>query len=139
MISQLVLLLHFDGSFWKVQVERRSDGMLSVATHIFGTEPSDAEVYAWWLADAGKLYFSSPVAFARLEKEPKSSRSKKMRLAARSLCKAPVTPEIRAAAQAERRQRRVLVRSLRKENRLIEAEEKRRLRKAKALAKKKGR
>lgn len=43
------LTVYHDGQFWVGVVEHVEDGMLRVARVVFGTEPSNEEVYTWVL------------------------------------------------------------------------------------------
>jgi len=40
------LTVYYDGQFWVALVERENDGMLEVARHVFGPEPSLPEIEA---------------------------------------------------------------------------------------------
>lgn len=39
-----VLTIYFDGQFWIAFYERTEDGILSIARHVFGPEPSQPEI-----------------------------------------------------------------------------------------------
>lgn len=51
----------FEEPFWVGVVERISDGKLSVSKIMFGAEPRDYEVYAFFLENYYKLRFSPAV------------------------------------------------------------------------------
>ncbi|WP_087066179.1 YjdF family protein [Intestinibacillus massiliensis] len=59
--------VYFDDPFWVGLYEREEDGHLTVCRIVFGAEPKDYEVYAYLLANWGRLRFSPPVSIeARL-------------------------------------------------------------------------
>jgi hypothetical protein len=106
MHSQLCFTVFFEEGHWRALAERRYDGLLSIASHVFAGEPSEAELYQWWIRYGGQLRFSVPVEEPSPARSPSASRSARIRQAARTLGKEPVTEQIRAAAQAERKRRR---------------------------------
>jgi hypothetical protein len=134
-----MFFVFFDGSFWRLLLERRFDGLLSIASHVFPEEPSDAEAYHWWLTSSSSLEFSPPTpSTARPADSSSTSRPKKMRQAAKEIRRAPVSPEIRVAAQAERSRRRSSMRAVQKQQRLAFQKAERAKRVQKAREKKHG-
>jgi hypothetical protein len=47
--------VYFDGPFWVGVLEVVAEGRLRVARHVFGSEPTDAEVYEFLLRHGGAL------------------------------------------------------------------------------------
>lgn len=62
------LTVYFEEPFWVGVYERSDGGKLTVAKVIFGTEPKDYEVYAYFLKNWHNLRFSSPLAQEQPEK-----------------------------------------------------------------------
>jgi hypothetical protein len=139
MTTQTTFFVFFDGSFWRLLVERRCDGLLSIASYVFSEEPSDAAAYRWWLTSSSSLEYSPPTpSFARPADSSSTSRPKKVRRAAKEIQRAPVSPEIRVAAQAERNRRRSSMKAVRKQQHLAFQEAKRAKRIQKAREKMRG-
>jgi len=139
MITSTAVTVFFNDGFWKALVERRADGLLSFATHLFGAEPSDAEAYNWWLSSSVRLEFSRPVPCAGGAADRSKSRKKKVRRAAREIVRAPITEEIRANAHAERKRRRLAEKAAGKRQRIVFEQMKRQKAEEKARKKKRGR
>lgn len=139
MISRTELTVFFDGSFWRALVERRAEGLLSIASHVFGEEPSDAEVFRWWISSSAFLEFTQPISSDNGSSDRPQGRTKKVQQAAQALRRAPISEEIRCAAQAERSRKRVSAKAARKLQRLAFMEAKREKRIVKAREKKRGR
>lgn len=57
----VTLTVFFEDPFWVGMIERVDEGKLSVARMVFGTEPSDQQVYEWVLCDYARLRFSPAV------------------------------------------------------------------------------
>ena len=53
--------VYFDGTYWAGLFERIENNKLSVAKVIFGSEPSDAEVYQFILKNGYNLHYSPAV------------------------------------------------------------------------------
>lgn len=51
----------FENPFWVGLCERTEDGRYTAARVVFGAEPTDNEVYAFFLANWGALRFSPPL------------------------------------------------------------------------------
>jgi len=49
--------IFFDGRFWLALVERRRDGKLSIARHVFGAEPTIPELRYFYLRALERLPF----------------------------------------------------------------------------------
>ena len=63
-MNRLVLTLMFDGKFYSALLQRDNDKMTALAKHIFGAEPSDAELYEFTLKELKDLKFTDPVDMA---------------------------------------------------------------------------
>ena len=46
-VSQTITTITYDGQFWIALIERRDGTGASLARHVFGAEPSNAELLAW--------------------------------------------------------------------------------------------
>lgn len=60
---------------WRVIFERNSNGVHTVAQHIFGSEPSDAEVYQFIINNYYLLKFSEPQNFEIIIKRQNPKRT----------------------------------------------------------------
>ena len=58
--TALTLTVYFEDPFWVGVFERVEDDQLSVCRHVFGAEPTDAEVLAFVQQRFRKLVFSQP-------------------------------------------------------------------------------
>ena len=57
----VTVTIFFDEPFFAALVERREGDALTAAKHVFGPEPSDAEVFQRVLTHFARLQFSPPV------------------------------------------------------------------------------
>ena len=62
--NQINLTLYFDGRFYVALLERQQEKLISLAKHIFGAEPSDAELYEFVLHEIQNLHFTNPEQIA---------------------------------------------------------------------------
>lgn len=72
--------VYFEPPFWIGLYEREEDARLCVARVVFGSEPSDAEVWAYLLENFGHLRFTRPVEAGGMK--PKAGNPKRMQRAA---------------------------------------------------------
>ncbi len=68
------LTVFFEEPFWAGLFERYDEGKLSVCKIVFGSEPTDAEIYAFILCHYNRLKFSLPV---KTEKKSKADNPKR--------------------------------------------------------------
>ena len=71
------LTVYFEAPFWVGVYERTQSGETQAAKVIFGAEPKEQEVYAYFLKHWGRLQLSPPVAGAKAPKgqtNPKRAR-----------------------------------------------------------------
>ena len=61
------LTVCFDDPFWVALCERTEDGQTRVCRVVFGAEPKDCEVYAYFLQNFTHLRWSPPVEAARAQ------------------------------------------------------------------------
>ena len=61
----VTVTIFFDGTFFAALAERRNGDALTAVKHVFGPEPSDAEVLEWVLTQFAKLEFSPPIEAGR--------------------------------------------------------------------------
>lgn len=59
MASQTTTFIYFDGQFWIGLIERLDDGRYSAARHIFGPEPTNAQLLIWAAEGFAALRFSA--------------------------------------------------------------------------------
>lgn len=59
---EATLTVYFEEPFWVGVYERREAGRLQVNRVVFGAQPKEGEVYAYYLAHWRQLRFSPPVA-----------------------------------------------------------------------------
>lgn len=81
------LTVFFDDPFWAAVYERTEGKKLTAARTVFGAEPKDYDVYAYFLKNWNRLRFSPPVAVGR--KEPAAINPKRMQRAIQRQISAP--------------------------------------------------
>lgn len=134
--------LYFDGRFWVVVIERHEAGRVQAVRIVFGTQPSDAELYEFFLAHANALtrrLDEAAVVSADLERRTKRPNPKRAQRQASRLarCALPSTAS-QAAIQAERKRMARERASTTKQMKREKAEEKRRIARLKAKARHRG-
>ena len=80
MSSQTITTICFDGQFWVAIIERIDGDSIYVARHVFGPEPSNAELLAWAGKGFDGLRFSQVPA--RVAAEPPANPKRRKREAA---------------------------------------------------------
>ncbi len=109
--SQTIATICHDGQFWIALVERLSDDRIEVARHVFGPEPSNAELLAW--AGQGFADLRFVPAEARALPEPPSNPKRRKRMAAEQARAAGPSSRakdaLKAAAELNASQRRTSV------------------------------
>jgi len=165
MQSTLGLRLFFHEGHFCVQLERCAEGSLFIARQVFTTEPTDPELYQWWLQHGHELCSqlnhelgrqhcftlavntsaASPTTLKPFAMEacggppsPARSHSLQRRKARRALLLPPIRAEARAAAQANRQQKRQLAEGAARLQRLAKLSEKAEKKKVKRRQKKLG-
>lgn len=63
-MNSIILTLMFDGRFYSALLQKEEGDHLTLAKHIFGSEPSDQEIYEFTLTELKKLRFSEPEKMA---------------------------------------------------------------------------
>lgn len=81
------LTVFFDDPFWVAVYEKTDGKRLTAARAVFGAEPKDYDVYAYFLRNWNRLRFSPPVSAGR--KEAKFISPKRMQRAIRHQISAP--------------------------------------------------
>ena len=66
-VSKLTVM--FDEPFWVAVFERTDNGKLEACRVVFGAEPKDAEVYAFFLKNYSRLKFSPAVCDDKKDEE----------------------------------------------------------------------
>ena len=69
--------------FWSGLFEHINADELAVAKHIFGQEPSDAEIYNFILQNYDKLHFSAPMSLDNIKVKIKHTNPKRLKREAR--------------------------------------------------------
>lgn len=101
---QAMCTIYFADPFWVGVFERIDEAGYSVARHVFGAEPSDAELYAFILENYARLQFSPPGPLPeRTTTEPNFKR--RQRLARRQVETDGISTWAQRALQAERERR----------------------------------
>src|SRR6266496_61485 len=72
------LTIYFESPYWNGLLEEKRGGLLYVGRHIFGAEPSDAEVYAFVLHDMTALQARMTVGIAIESAETRPVNPKRM-------------------------------------------------------------
>jgi len=83
MASQTTTFIYFDGQFWIGLVERLDDGRYSAARHIFGPEPTNAQLLIWAADGFAALRFSAGKNVGELVPPEVTNPKRLKRLAAR--------------------------------------------------------
>ena len=134
--------LYFDSRFWVVVIERHEAGRVRAIRIVFEAQPSDAELYEFFLAHASALTrrldeaaWASDMAQRRAtHHNPKRAQRQASHLARRAL---PSTAS-QASIQAERERTAQERASTTRQEKRKKAEEKRRLARLKAKARHRG-
>ena len=134
--------LYFDGQFWVGVIERHEADRVRAVRIVFGAQPSDAELYEFFLAHANALtrrLDEAAVVSADLERHTKRPNPKRAQRQASRLarCALPSTAS-QASIQAERERTAQERASTARQEKRKKAEEKRRLARLKAKARHRG-
>lgn len=62
--DSITLTVYFNGSMWQGLLRKQIAGAISMAKHVFGTEPTDPELYKFVLHEIQLLNFSDPKTIA---------------------------------------------------------------------------
>ncbi len=135
--------LYFDGSFWVGVYEiHHSDGTVQASQHVFGAEPSDAELWMWMLTRGNEI-IDRAHASVRItpDSEHRSWHARNPKRLARLVAKEVARPKMSTAAhealarareeqkseaRATRTHRKQVQAQARYEKRLVKRREKRR-------------
>ncbi|MBU1174694.1 MAG: YjdF family protein [Alphaproteobacteria bacterium] len=74
---QTITTIYHDGQFWVAMIERLDGDRVDVARHVFGAEPSNAELLAWAGKGFAGLDFQPAPARALPEPSPNPKRRKR--------------------------------------------------------------
>jgi hypothetical protein len=104
--DETVSFVFFDGRFWIALIERRRDGKLSIARHVFGAEPTNPELKQFYVHGVQRLCFvDAPPGY----RPPKAERLPEAGTAKSSLDRFKEALRERAeAAKGERSEKRRL-------------------------------
>ncbi|WP_314176711.1 YjdF family protein [Streptomyces winkii] len=141
----MTFTLCFEGSFWAGVLETAESGQVRATRHVFGGEPTDAELYAFLLRHGMALLEraqASPPVPAGTRSAGRPSPKRAMRLAAREAARVAQGRRSTASQEALRQeleQRKSLSRAESRERKRAEADRKHALARAKRKQRKRGR
>ncbi len=95
---QTIATIHYDGQFWIALIERSAGETVEIARHVFGAEPSNAELLAW--AGKGFAGLDFHPAPGRTLDEPPANPKRRKREAAAELKAMVSTSRARDALEA---------------------------------------
>ena len=117
-----VFTVFFDESFWVGVLEAEDEGVLTVARHVFGAEPSNAELHEFMLNRFADMRRSArPIAEGARTRERIPNPKRAQRDSARD-AKRPPSTKAQAALSAARSEIKVERAASSREERLAEAE-----------------
>jgi len=93
--------IYFEDPFWVGIFERIDNNTIAIARHVFGGEPTDAELYRFVLEDYRRLEFSAPIPTPAAVSKPRNFK-RAQREARRSTQPAGIGTLAQRAIQAER-------------------------------------
>lgn len=136
--------IHADGSLWVAVYEvRHADGTMQVARHVFGAEPSDAELWQWVresgldLIDRACSAPRVPVGRTRIGRPIRNPKRLARQAAKEQACPSTSTAS-QEALKATLTQQRQQARTVRRQDAERSKQEKRRKRVAKRKAQRRG-
>lgn len=112
------LTVYFDDPFWAAVCERRYAGQLEAAKVVFGAEPKDCEVYAYFLS--GQPIFSPAIPLK--QKPDRQLNPKRARRLAQRQIAAGVGTKAQQALQLQYRQNKLEQKAMRRGQREEEKE-----------------
>jgi len=130
--------LYFESPFWVGLFERNDENGYSVARHVFGAEPGDAELYQFILKEYHRLRFSAPVENTRQTK-PEAGIKRRQREARRAVQEAGAGTFAQRTLQASYEQDKITHAEKRNEEREKQQAEQFRQKQEKKKQKKRGR
>lgn len=71
-----VTTIYFNGQFWTALIEQTIDGVLYIGRHVFGAEPSNAELLQWMLYEWSLVPRFKAVSTVRMKPEKQERRTK---------------------------------------------------------------
>jgi hypothetical protein len=139
-VAAITLTIFFDDPLWVGVVERQADGALQAARHLFGAEPTPAQVLEFVLCQLDCLVERPTVAVAVEMTERRLINPKR---AAREVCKALAqrgsSTQSQEALRIQLEQNKQIRKQRSKAERRAEADYKRQLKAEKAKARHRGR
>lgn len=137
---EITLSLFFDGQFFTGLFELTDECEYRVAKKIFMTKPSDAEIMAFVLEDYYTLCFTNPQKNSQhtLPKAIKNPK-RRQREAAKAIKKVQSSTKAQAVLQAQREQKRILIKKQNSKNKRDYADAQFELRRQKRKQKHRGR
>ena len=134
---RITCTVFFEDPFWVGVLERGGDGTYSVAKTTFGAEPSDAEVLIFLLPSYPAIVFSNPCA-GRERQDATPNPKRAQRLASRAVLKTGIGTKAQQALKSQYEANKEEHKTLSREQRLEQEEQKFRLRQDKRKAKHRG-
>jgi hypothetical protein len=137
-----MMTVFFDDPFWVAVLELRDDGRVRAARHVFGAEPTDAELYQFLLRHGGALLSRAARGSAVAEGQPGPAPVRNPKRRAREAARAAALPRPSTAAQDAVRQdlelRKKAAAQQGRERREEHAEHRREVRRARSRARRRG-
>jgi len=93
------MTVFFDDPFWVAVLELHHDRHVRAVRHVFGAEPSDAELYQYLLCHGTALLARAAQASAVTEDRPAPARIRNPKRLARAAARAAALPRPSTAAQ----------------------------------------
>ena len=116
------LRVFFEDPFWVGVYEREEAGKYQACRIVFGAEPKDYDVYAWYLKNAAHLLLSPPIPVTA--RPVYAANPKRMqRAAARAVQQTAVGTKAQQALAAQREAGKIVRKVRQKEQREAEKEE----------------
>jgi Protein of unknown function (DUF2992) len=112
MSDRTVCSIIYDGQFWIALIERFENNTYCVARHIFGAEPTNAELLEWAGRRLHDLNFTEPVVISEQVPVPKEINPKRrMRLVQKETAEFGVSSKaqeaMRMALETKKKERRL--------------------------------
>lgn len=133
------LTVFFEEPFYIALYERTQDGYTQVCRVVFGKEPTDAEVYEYFLSNWTRLKFSPPVPAGTVSDTRKNPKRVQREIHRQLSGKMSAGTKSQQALSLQHEQAKSERRENKKQRRLLEAQQKYELRRQKKKEKHRGR
>ena len=133
------LTVFFEEPFYIALYERTQDGYTQVCRVVFGKEPTDAEIYEYFLSNWTRLKFSPPVPVDAVSQARKKPKRVQREIHRQLSGKITTGTKSQQALSLQHEQAKSERRENKKQRRLLEAQQKYELRRQKKKEKHRGR